>query len=88
MKTGTHVPGEKYDWLNPIAMSELQKAVRKRAATVVLNGTRFDIEYGILWKYAVTEDTECIKLSRADGGYVPFGYVSMKKILDFDFDNG
>jgi hypothetical protein len=75
------------DWLNPISMSKLQKAVKVRAKTVELNGNDFNIEYGIMWKSKVLEkEYECICLRRKDGCIVPFGYISVKRILDFRFE--
>jgi hypothetical protein len=75
------------DWLNPIAMSYLKDAVEKRASTVVLRGDRFNITYGFKRTYPASNETvESIRLTPADGGFVPMGYVSMKKILEFDFE--
>jgi hypothetical protein len=68
-------------------MSALKRAVEKKAKTVILNGHKFDITYGIVWKYKLSDDTECIKLKRSDGSSAPFGYVSVKKILNFEYEN-
>ncbi len=74
------------DWLNPNSMSALKRAVEKKAKTVTLNGNKFDIIYGIIWEYKLSDDRECIKLKRSDGSFAPFGYVSLKKILDFEYE--
>jgi hypothetical protein len=74
------------DWLNPIAMSALQRAVKGRSERVVLNGTMFAITYGIMWHSNLLPDFECIRLDRVDGGLVPFGYISRKRIRNFTFE--
>ena len=77
------------DWLNPIAMSMLQGAVRKRADEVVLGGVRYSIEYGFKLTYPVSgEVSESVRLRRMDGGFVPFGYISLKRIKRFNFERG
>lgn len=78
------------DWLNPISMSKLQRAVKEKKKDVVLDdGVRYNITYGIKRTSKVTqEELESIKLKRADGGFVPFAYISMKRIEEFDFANG
>ena len=74
-------------WMNPISMSQLQAAVKKRAKTVHLNGREYAITYGINFRSKVMdEDRECVKLKRTDGGYAPFGYVSMARIMAFTFE--
>jgi len=78
------------DWLNPMAMSELQRAVKDKRTTVVLNGIEFEIKYEIKWHSKVLNTRDCIRLKRTDGFYAPFAYVSMARILNFEFedDNG
>jgi len=81
------IEGYKSDWLNPIAMSKLKSAVERKEKTVVLNGTVFNITYGEQFKSRLgMESTECVKLKRADGGFAPFGYVSLKRLEKFEFD--
>lgn len=77
------------DWLNPIAMSKLQHAVKNKKPTVVLSdGVQYDITYGIMWKSALIPDYEVIRLKRSDGTFGSFGYISLKRIQDFDFEKG
>lgn len=76
-------------WLNPIAMSQLQAAVKAKKKEAVLDGTRYSITYGIQFRSKVLDTvTESVKLKRTDGQFVPFGYVSMKRIMEFDFERG
>jgi hypothetical protein len=77
----------KKDWLNPVAMSHLKAAAEKRADTVVLNGIRFNLEYGVYFKSKLGNDSgESVKVKRADGGFAPFGYVSLRRLAGFEFD--
>ena len=77
------------DWLNPIAMSKLQVAVKARKDEVVLNGIKFSITYGQMFTFPASGETrESVKLQRTDGQFVPFGYVPIKRILEFDFEKG
>jgi hypothetical protein len=76
------------DWLNPISMGTLKAAVEKKKPQVQLNGILYDITYGIMWKSKLIPDYECIKLKQADGKFGSFGYISMKRILNFDFEKG
>jgi hypothetical protein len=80
---------EKMDWLNPIAMSTLKRAVEKHAETVVLNGLEFSITYGIIFKMRATgEDRECVMLKRTGiQPSAPFGYIAMKTIMGFEFES-
>lgn len=64
------------DWLNPISMNELQKAVTKGDESVHLNGILYNIKY---------QETT-IYLKRDDGQYAPCGYVSLAAIRNFRFD--
>ena len=82
-----HKHKDRVEWLNPIAMSQLQRAVRAKKKKVVLNGDEFDITYGIMFHSKVTDSYEQIKLKRSDGSYAPFGYVRLDKILAFDFED-
>lgn len=75
------------DWLNPIAMRELQIAVRGKKKEVVLNGTKFRIEYGYSWKSEYDGEHPLVKVSRMDGAYAPFGYISVKRINEYDFES-
>jgi hypothetical protein len=69
------------DWLNPISMSKLKRALKRKDKTVVLNGNEYSITHG--YKFL---DYACIRLKRTDGIYAPFGYVSIDKILRFEFE--
>ena len=74
-------------WLNPISMSQLKRAVLKKSKTVALNGRMYNITYGESYTSKVTgEVRECVKLKRVDGIPAPFGYISMKRILAFEFE--
>lgn len=74
-------------WLNPIAMSHLKVAVLAKKKEVTLNGINYSITYGFHRVGAASgEDLESIRLNRTDGQFVPMGYVSMKKIREFDFE--
>jgi hypothetical protein len=81
-----HKHRDRVDFLNPIAMSQLQTAVKAKKKTVILNGEKFDITYGIIYHSKVTEDYEQIKLKRSDGSYAPMAYVRLSKILAYDFE--
>ena len=74
------------DWLNPIAMSSLKRAVAKKKKIVVLNGTEFSITYGIYFRSTVLEPRESIMLKRTDGEFVPFGYIPIVRIQEFIFE--
>ena len=77
------------NWLNPIAMSQLQAAVKARKTHVVLNGVKFTITYDItIYSKVLRDHKECVRLKRTDGGFVPTGTISLKRILDFDFEKG
>lgn len=73
------------DWLNPISMSKLQRAVKRGDETVELNGTIFSIEVVEWWSY-YDGTRKSVKLKRVDGQFAPFGYISLKRILSFDFE--
>lgn len=75
------------DWLNPISMSTLQKAVENKRENVKLNGVEYSIEL-VTWKSKVIGDYPVVKLTRTDGFYAPFGYISLKRIREFDFEKG
>jgi hypothetical protein len=75
------------DWLNPIAMDSLQRAVKGKKTTVILNGISYQIKYGYRRTYPVSKETiESIHLTRTDGELVPRGYVSVKEIMNFQFE--
>lgn len=77
------------DWLNPISMSRLQRAYNEKQKDVVLEGIRYNITYGIKRTSKVTQEVmESIKLQRADGEFIPFAYISVQRIVDFDFAEG
>ena len=77
------------DWLNPISMSRLQRAYNEKKKEVVLEGIRYNITYGISRTSKVTgEVMESIKLQRTDGEFVPFAFISVKRIVEFDFAEG
>lgn len=74
-------------WMNPIALSTLQRAVKRNQKTVLLNGREFSIEYGIYFDLPASgERREMVKLKRTDGSFVPFGYIAMKRIKEFTFE--
>lgn len=76
------------DWLNPNSMSALKRAVERKDKRVFLNGREYNITYGIEWEsYKLTGDRECIKLKRVDGEMAPFGYVSLKRIREFEYES-
>lgn len=75
------------DWLNPISMATLQRAVERSRKTVLLNGVEYSIER-VMWHSKLVGDYPVVKLTRTDGEYVPFGYVSVKRIREFDFEKG
>ena len=75
------------DWLNPISMSRLKLAVEAEAKRVALNGTEYKITYGIYIDLPVSGDRrECVRLDRVDGGLAPFGYVSVARLKQFEFE--
>lgn len=76
-----------WEWLNPIAMDRLQTAVKGKKTEVVLDGIKYTITYGYRRDYPVSrERVDSIKLSRVDGGFVPRGYISVKRIMEFQFE--
>jgi hypothetical protein len=77
------------EWLDPIGMSQLKRAVEKKDKTVVIHGIEYAVTYGIKTTLPASGDErESVKLKRTDGGYVPFAYVSLKRILNFQFEEG
>jgi hypothetical protein len=74
------------DWLNPNAMVILQEAVKNRRKKVTLNEVNYSLEYGVFFKSKVLESRESVKITRTDGFFAPFGYVTVKRILDFDYE--
>ena len=74
-------------WLNPIAMSSLKRAVQEKRKVVILNGDEFSIQCDYVWRSKLVDPYECVVLRRTDGSGVPFGYVSMKRILAFEFED-
>jgi hypothetical protein len=82
--------GEKRpEWLDPIGMSQLKLAVEKKAKTVAVHGVEYAITYGIKINLPASGDVrECVMLKRTDGHYVPFAYVSLWRILNFQFEEG
>ena len=76
-----------WEWLNPIAMDRLQTAVKGKKKEVTLDGIKFNITYGYRRDYPVSrESVDSVHLTRADGGFVPRGYISVKRIMDFKFE--
>jgi len=73
------------DWLNPMTMSALQRAIKGRSERVALNEVMFAITY-IMWHSNLLPDFECVRLERTDGELVPFGYISMRRIRSFKFE--
>lgn len=75
------------DWLNPLAMRMLQNAVKGNKKEVILNGTKYRITYGYRRTYPASKETvDSVRLNRADGTFVPMGYIPIKKILNFKFE--
>jgi len=75
----------KVDWINPISMSMLQKAVKRNAKTVVMNGIEFGITYGHMIQL-IDGPYEMVKLKRTDGLLVPFAYMGIERIRRFEFE--
>lgn len=73
------------EWLNPIAMSTLQSVVKKRGTRAVLNGIEYELSYERKI-YPVTGEREVIRLKRTDGELVPFGFISVDRVLKFEFE--
>jgi len=73
-------------WLNPIAMQQLKRAVKDKAIRVVLNGREYSISYGHVFGKLVRR--ECVLVKPVSGISVPMGYVSLKRIRDFKFSKG
>jgi hypothetical protein len=84
-----HVTTGRYDWLNPISMDRLQSAVKKKAETVILSdGHKYIIKYGYRKTYPVSKETvDSIHLHREDGTIVPRGYIDIKRIMNFRFED-
>ena len=79
------MPGKGF--LDPISMSHLQRAYKGRKKTVKLNGIEYAITYGYTYTYPISgEKRDSIKLHRTDGALVPRGYISVKRILAFNFE--
>jgi len=75
------------DWLNPISMSRLKIATESKEKHVALNGTEYRITYGYYLDLPVSGDRrECVRLDRVDGGLAPFGYVSVARLKQFEFE--
>lgn len=75
------------DWLNPIAMSQLQAAVLAKKNAVHLGGIAYGITYGHIINLPVTKERRAlIHLVRKDGELAPRGYISVEKIRKFDFE--
>lgn len=72
------------EWLDPIGMSQLQDAVLKNQDYAIIHGIKYNMTFGHMF---FRGERECVMLKRADGDFVPFGYVSLDKILAFDFEN-
>lgn len=71
-------------WLNPIAMATLQAAVGRRDERVTLN----NVEYALTYDHLIGRNkTVCIHISRTDGQYAPRGYISVKRIEQFSFED-
>lgn len=81
-------PEKRKDWLDPIGMSQLQNAVQKKAKTAFIHGREYNLTYGIYQESPLTERYEVVKVKRKDGVLAPFGYVSLSRILKFDFEAG
>jgi hypothetical protein len=82
-----HRRTEKVEWLNPIAMSQLQRAVKSRKTIVEIDGKKFTIEYGHWFESKITDRYEQVLIRPADNSMVPMGYVPIRKILAFDFED-
>lgn len=64
------------DWLNPISMNELKKAVAEKSATVYLSGITYDIQY---------RESD-VFLRRSDGQFAPCGCVSYHSLEHYRFE--
>lgn len=80
-------PEKRKDWLDPIGMSQLQRAVQNRSKIAFIHGREYVLEYGHRHESKIAESYDLVKVKRKDGVMAPFGYVSLKKILEFDFEN-
>lgn len=64
------------DWLNPIAMQELQTALKEKSATVTFDGIVFNIKYY----------DDFVFLQPSEGRFTPCGSVSYETIRNFRFE--
>lgn len=70
------------EWPNDPDMSALKVAVVNKAKTVVLSGTMYTITYGYRRNYPASNETvDSVRLVRADGSFVPMGYIPIKRIM-------
>lgn len=77
------------DWLDPIGMSQLKRAVEKKRDKAIIHGIEYNLTYGDSIRSKVLgNDNPVVKVKRADGILVPFGYVSIDRILKFEFEEG
>ena len=75
-------------FLDPIGMSNLQRAYKGRKKEVSIGGIKYSIEYGFSRVYPASgERMESVRLKRVDGEFAPMGYVSVKRILQFKFED-
>jgi len=76
------------NWLNPIAMSSLKRAVGRKQKKVILNGRNFIIEYGHVTKLPVSGDRASVLVKPADERFmVPFGYIAIDTLKNFQFED-
>lgn len=75
-------PSRAREWLQPSDLKELKKVIKDEGDTVILRGIKYTITYGFVRVYPVSKErVESVRLTRADGGFVPMGYIPLKKIM-------
>ncbi len=75
-------PARTREWLQDADLKALKKAVKAKDETVIVQGVKYRITYGFRRNYPVSKEVvDSIRLSRHDGGFVPMGYIPIKKIM-------
>lgn len=72
-------------WLNPLAVLDLQEAVHHERSTVILNGRQFTIRY----ENASRDDHGILTgrvFVRIVGNYAPCGWFSINELLNYQFE--
>ena len=74
------------EWLNPLAVLDLQQAVNEQKQSVTLNGRDFTIRY-----HDVAIDDHGIMTGkvfvRVIGDYAPCGWFSINQLLNYEFES-